>query len=314
MNSAKRGTLHLASKGKKVVLQINRVLSKCKEMTANTFFKIFDTKIQPILLYSAELWGLNKLEHFKKIHMLACKRFLGVPGRTPNKMIYGELARYPLYINSYCACMRYWFKLLQMDASRLPNKAYQMLQNMDSVGVHCWVSKIREILCLTGFNIVWLQQGVGDVKAFLRIFKQRLVDMFIQEWSGTIRDRDRYDVYRTFKTVFEKEKYISDMDSFYFRVAISQVRLNALPLNNNIHRYSTIPLKKCCQFCKNIIENEHHFLFECSTYNDLRTKFLKESVNVPIQSLLKVTNPVYRYNLSRFVFHAINRRKRIMQI
>ena len=54
------------------------------------------------------------------------------------------------------------------------------------------------------FSFVWLQQGVGDKNSFLRSFKQRLVDMFIQEWSEAVRDKDRYEIYRSFKTIFDK--------------------------------------------------------------------------------------------------------------
>ena len=88
-----------------------------------------------------------------------------------------------------------------------------MLLELDQAGKDCWVSKIRVILCETGFNLVSLQQGVGDVQIFLRLFKQRLVDLFIQEFSGTIRDRDRsrYSSYRSFKAVFEREQYIKMM-------------------------------------------------------------------------------------------------------
>jgi len=134
MISAKNGTLHLTTKGKKAIVQLNRVFQKYKEMTAKTYFKIFDTKIQPILLYAAEIWGINRLEHIEKVHMCACKRFLGVPTKTPNKMVYGDLGRYPLYVNSYVTCLRYWFRLLEMDTERLPYKAYQMLLQLDSIG------------------------------------------------------------------------------------------------------------------------------------------------------------------------------------
>ena len=158
-----------------------------------------------MLLYASEVWGLSRLEHIEKVHLMACKRCLGVPTRTPNKMVYGDLGRYPLYINSYVACLRYWLKLLQMDVDRLPHKAYIMLFEMDRSGKDCWASKVREILGETGFNIVWLQQGVGDVKMFLMAFKQRLVDLFIQEWDGTIRERERYYTYSLFKTTLRKK-------------------------------------------------------------------------------------------------------------
>ena len=38
--------------------------------------------------------------------------------------------------------------------------------------------------------------------------------MFMQEWSGAVRDKDRYEIYRSFKTIFEKDKYISNTDIY----------------------------------------------------------------------------------------------------
>ena len=117
------------------------------------------------------------------------------------------------------------------------------------------------------------------MKGFICVFKQRLVDMYIQEWSGVLRDKDRYDVYRSFKVMFEKEKYIFDSTIYCFRVALSQIRFNVLPLNNNMHRYSADILKRRCPFCLNAPDNEQHFLFNCSMYNDLRSTFLHNIVN-----------------------------------
>ena len=171
-------------------------------MSSKSFFKIFDAKIQPILLYASEIWGIKEMDHIEKVHILACKRFLCVPIKTPNKMVYGELGRYPLHVNSCISAVKYWFRLLQMQSDRLTNKAYRMLLELDNRGKQCWVSEIRVILCSMGFNIVWLQQGVGNIKLFLREFKQRLIDVFVQDWSATIRDNTRFESYRNFKTIF----------------------------------------------------------------------------------------------------------------
>ena len=67
--------------------------------------------------------------------------------------------------------------------------------------------KTGELLCKTGFYFVWLQQGAGDVKSFLYVFKQRLLDMFTQEWTSDIRDKERYEMYRSFKVMYGAEKY-----------------------------------------------------------------------------------------------------------
>ena len=111
-------------------------------------------------------------------------------------MIYGELGRYPLFIASYVRCIKYWFRLL-----------YRMLVNLDENRKQCWATEVRELPCKTGFHFVWLQQGVGDVKSFLYVFKQRLLDMFTREWTADNRDKERYEMYRSFKVMFGAEKY-----------------------------------------------------------------------------------------------------------
>ena len=65
--SCKQGTDHLAAKGKKAVICLSKAFQKYKEMTYETFFKIFDSKVQPVLLYLSEIWGLQRLENIEKI-------------------------------------------------------------------------------------------------------------------------------------------------------------------------------------------------------------------------------------------------------
>ena len=54
--------------------------------------KIFDSQIQPIILYGSELWGLdrNATTHCEAVHLMGLKRFLGVDKKTPNDLVYGE--------------------------------------------------------------------------------------------------------------------------------------------------------------------------------------------------------------------------------
>ena len=62
--------------------------------------KDFYVRIQPILLYSSEIWELIRLEQLERIHMLACKRLFGVSTRPPDKIVLGDLGRHPPFINS----------------------------------------------------------------------------------------------------------------------------------------------------------------------------------------------------------------------
>ena len=65
---------------------------------------------------------------------------------TPNNIIYGDTARYSLYINAYVRAVRYWLKITRMNEKRLPYKAYLMLLHLDEHGKTNWVTKIRKTL------------------------------------------------------------------------------------------------------------------------------------------------------------------------
>ena len=66
----------------------------------STLFKIFDTKVKPILLYGAEIWGTQSYEEKENIQTKFCKSILGVGQDIKNKIALGECGRYPLHIDS----------------------------------------------------------------------------------------------------------------------------------------------------------------------------------------------------------------------
>ena len=64
--SCRQDTDHLAAKGKKAVICHSKAFQKYKEMTYETFFKVFYSRVQPVLLYSSEIWGLQRLENIEE--------------------------------------------------------------------------------------------------------------------------------------------------------------------------------------------------------------------------------------------------------
>ena len=76
--------------------------------------------------------------------------------------------------------------------------------------------------------------------------------------------------------MFGAEKYLSAMDIYCFRVALTQLRLAVLPINRNMYRYNDCPTNKNCVFGQNQVENEDHFLWVCPLYTDLRNRFLEQ--------------------------------------
>ena len=70
------------------------------------------------------------------------KRFLHVTSITPNDIVYVELGRYPVNINFYLSCVRYWLKIINMEDRRLPKKCYKIFE-YDNKGKLNWVANIR---------------------------------------------------------------------------------------------------------------------------------------------------------------------------
>ena len=272
--SLKRGVDALVVKGRRACIDCIRYLKKLSDISKKSFFKIFDSQVQSVLLYSSEVWGLQMLSNIEKVHTLAIKRFLNVPLKVSNKLVYGEVGRYPLYVNSSVRCIKYWLKLISLDFSRLPKQAYIMLKNLDERGKTCWVTHVKNTLFSLGFGFVWLQQGVGCEKSFISIFKQRMSDIYMQEWYGSIDKKEMYKNYSLFKSVFKCEEYFDFVDKKCFRDCLIKLRLGTLPIGASCFKRTfsrdSNNLCKCC----NVMEDENHFVFKCTLYDSHRIKYL----------------------------------------
>ena len=59
--------------------------------------------------------GYTKSKELERIHLKFCKRLLRVRAYTCTAAVYGELGRYPLYIQRYVKIIQYWFKIIDSD-------------------------------------------------------------------------------------------------------------------------------------------------------------------------------------------------------
>ena len=62
----------MAVKGKKVISYVLNSLTNYKCLPYNVFFKIFDSKVAPILSYSSEIWGINSHHCIESVQNIAC--------------------------------------------------------------------------------------------------------------------------------------------------------------------------------------------------------------------------------------------------
>jgi hypothetical protein len=307
----------IASKAKKALLCIIQRLRAYHCSSFDTYMKLFDAQVQPIMQYGSEIWGLDKaVQHCEKVHLFALKKFLCVDLRTPNDLVYNELGRHPITINSVINCIKYWLKLLEMEEDRLPIKAYLMLRKLDERGKITWVTNVRRCLYQYGFGFVWVNQGVGGVKEFLKVFKQRMIDCRWQNWYEHVNNSERFSVYRTFCDFLHSiPLYLKlDMDR-HLKFIMTKFRFGVSDLTVHYFRYRQhTPRNLLCPMCKDHEENEIHFIFCCPFYENLRKKFIalkyyRNPSSFHLSMLLSSNNQETVKNVSVFLCKAFKQRK-----
>ena len=118
--------------------------------------------------------------------------------------MYGELERTNYQTKRYLLIIKYWFKILLSDDRKYIKIIYkEMLNDFDMVpNTVNWVSLVRHLLLSLGFSEVWMHQGVGNIKSFISLLKQRLTDIFIQNWRARLEEPSRANFYKVFAAIF----------------------------------------------------------------------------------------------------------------
>ena len=321
--SLNAGWESMCANGKRGVIEIFRTLKKINSIDTSLFWKLFDTQIEPILTYAAEVWGLEDNCHMEKLHTFAIKRLINVPIHASNSIVYGECGRYPLFIRTYKKCIRYWCTLLRLPSNRLCKQAYQMLVQQSELGHLNWAARVKSCLTVNGFGIVWLSQEVGDDKRFIATFTDRLVSCFKQNWHAKLESEDKYSWFYSFKSILQPEKYLLIVTNKWHRDMLARFRTRTLGFRANLRWFDFQGASdNFCLFCpdKPVKEDEVHFLFHCKAYKHIREKcdlFSASDSHGQRLSLIDILTSLDDYiilSLAKYVAEAISVRNKILTV
>lgn len=107
-------------------------------------------------------------------------------------------------------------------------------------------------------------------------------------------------MYKDFKTHFNTKNYLEINIPKFQRSILAQFRIGILPIKVETGRYNGESLEdRLCNFCsKDEVEDEYHFLLNCTEYSNFRSDLFtsikfnptfsmsdQESVNFPRQTL-----------------------------
>ena len=125
-----------------------------------------------------------------------------------------------------------------------------------------------------GLNDIYESEGLNVTCNYVkRTVKQRLKDVFIQEWNTCKSSQNHCSIYNTFKKDWHLEKYLLDMNYFHRKnLAKFRCRSNNLPVNKMRYLHLLEDDSDIyCKLCRDIeIGDEFHYLFKCHFFDEDR--------------------------------------------
>ena len=303
-----------AGRAKGKVISIFKALYKIGKVDISIFFHLFDCQVKPMILYASEIWGNNAQYTLEKVHMFAARKLLGVNAKTPRQLIYGELNRHPIEIDSKINTLKYWLKLQEMEDNRIPKQAYLRDEKEMHLNKNSWSKEIKNMLERNGYGYIWINKGAMYTRSFLKSFKQRLVDQFWQEWHQKITDSDRFTTYNNIKDNHDREKYLTNINITKFRRIFTKLRFGILDLNNNKLYYDKNANIQChCGYEK---EDELHFLLNCPSYTFFRSKYITKHwpnlKDIELKDLLNDEDEIKNQDLATYTYYSMRRKELII--
>ena len=162
-----------------------------------------------------------------------------------------------------------------MPNTRYPKQCYRMLRQIDESGRITWASKVKTLLFENGFGYAWIADEIGNQDFFLKLFKQRLKDIYLQKWNSNLNKSPKSYYYKEFKSMLETKTYLTTDMSYAYKRNLAQFRCSNHTLAIETGRRDKIDKQfRFCKYClKNhtfSVEDEFHFLLICPLYDDIR--------------------------------------------
>ena len=291
-------------------------------MPYTVFTKLYESLVQPILLYGSAVWGLSEQRHINNVQNRAAKLFLGVNRRTSNIGAQGDLGWLSCIAKQRLEVLRYFHRINSYDDCRIVSNVLKWSKRKR----RSWSSRVLGLLSVLVLNTVLnesKEQFMIMVKSKIKIQDEQI--WFSKLWNDdACPNGNKLRHYRKFKKDLKPDFYVTSNIPRHLRSYISKLRCGTLPLTVETGRYSKPPTPledRTCPFCTDIVEDEIHFLINCKVYSDLRFTFFQTviSFNETFESNTDLENFLYiiqldalQLNLATLIYKMIRRRRALL--
>ena len=190
--------------------------------------------------------------------------------------------------------MCYYKRLQGMPENSLVKRVFYEPTNLDDMGFKTCVPSVSELVSRYNMSL----DSEPNVNVFKQKCQQALNQKCISDWQFEINDESKHPIlkiYKIFKSEFKFEPYLDIVKNRKYRIAVSKLRASShmLEIERGRHTRPVTPVEnRRCPEC-NVIENELHFVLECTINQDERLELFDKIRNM--DSYFSALHPVNKF-------------------
>ena len=297
---------------------------KLSRLPSNLALKVFNSQIKPILLYGAEVWAPYSLYNYdnwdssetEKCHTQFLKRIMGCDIHSPNLMIRGELGINPLLTDIICRSISFLKHLAINNASlSYQSLSYERLNNDEN--------NLLRLIRLYKPEMINSTENSSKYK-----ISKQCKENYQLIWDNKLKELPKAISYNLFKSSSNLEKYITVIPNQKHKIALCRLRVSSHNLMIEKGRHSRPKIEReerKCPYCKNVVEDECHFITNCPLYSVSRIELVQEIKKTclhyhemtDIQKFIFIMtneNPSIIKKLAKYVFSSMEKRKEFLNL
>lgn len=239
-----------------------------------TFTKLYQNCVVPVMDYAAGIWGIKRHNPPDIVQRKAMRYFLGTNKFSAIPALEGEMGWFPPHIRHQLDVIRLFLRLSHMSPVRLTKRVF--LWDLDQH--HSWSNDVSRLIRTAGYN--------GDIRdtprGMVDLVRDHLETMYKHQWLTDINTMPKLRTYKTLKSTFGVEGYVSRTMDRHTRSALARIRMGVFPIRIETGRWRGLALQdRICTNCDLAeVETEEHFLCGCPRHDALRNELKRRIATV----------------------------------
>ena len=244
---------------------------------------IWMSLVRSLLEYGCEIWGERSVIAFEKLQLEMGKRILRCGSRMSEEVVRGELGWERQKARSDEMRLRYWAKIIRMEDDRIVKTIYRasrdrlereeesLTQGEEVILTKTWCYYTRKLLKKLNLEEEWITEQVKEDEEWNKLIRERIHEREQIKWRSKCLLKRKLRTYALLKKSLRTEPYLE----VHHRGGLPELTklrggTNRLRIEQGRYRKEKVE-ERVCEFCDSRqVEDEKHFVLECTAYADLR--------------------------------------------